>query len=668
MRTVPSGPFGVSSKTLRRALGITSILLVAVLAFIAILVSTTGDLFRGSGPGYSDETRYEVEMLPADPDAGYYFEGRVIDPGGEGIPNATVLVARNMHPYDEQLVLASVPELLLGSTVPASADARFGPTVIDTVQTDENGYYQAAVDKYEKVEVVVAVTGYHLQDTRIVPALGVQRVDVYPIPESEPGPRPAQNAPYVLPEGFRAAGTALLTDQNELKARAVESLQCHGINVTLADIQGDVESIDDFSGVFKTSIRVRSDACSSVESRTITYNNEDAKVVHTTKGTFTLVNNCANVVIPVPKFGFIKVFKFDDLDGDKIWDSGEQGLPGFKFRITGEGKDLLVTTGAGGVFVSGELPVGSYTVTEIDIPAGWQATTPTEQTVEVKDGELSEVRFGNQQLPAPPAVDITGKKVWLVDTPEGIKEREPFEIFTFKIDGMNLNTQTRAEDGTFRFEDVPLFTLTGPDTVSVKVCEILPSDEWQAVDPPDKCKTMTINKGASSKDFGVWKNRSVKVPGPTPTPTPGASPTPTVSPTPSGDHCLVTILGPERIKNNVRQAKMSASIQWDQPPNFASPEFRWYLDNQLLVADEVFVYYLDGGKAITFWADLNVNHTLRVDVLKGTQVVCQSDPVPFAEGTVPPGSDVPGTEPLPTQTAVPAPSPTSDPNDGYSGP
>ena len=165
-------------------------------------------------------------------------------------------------------------------------------------------------------------------------------------------------------------------------------------------------------------------------------------------------------------------------------------------------------------------------------------------------------------------------------------------------------------------------------------------------------------------------------PPPTPTPTPRATPTPppppppptpTPSPTPD-NHCLVTILGPERIKNNVRQAKMSASIQWDQPPNFASPEFRWYLDGQLLVDEGVYVHYLDGGKAITFWADLNVNHTLRVDVLKVNQVICQSDPVSFAEGTVPPGSDVPGTESLPTQTAVPAPSPTSDPNDGYSGP
>ena len=651
MRTVPSGPFGVSSKTLRRALGTTSILLVVVLALIAISISPTGHQFRSPEPEYSAETHFEVETLPpdsTDPSGGYYFEGHVTDPAGAGIANATVLVYRNMHPGDERMVLAPIPGLGFGRAAPGSTDPRFGQTFIDTVQTDEAGYYRASVDKYEKVEVVVAATGYHLQDTRILPALGVQQVDVQPIPESEPGPRPVENAPYVLPEGFHAAGAALLTSQDELKARAVASLKCHGIDVTAADITGDITSTNDFTGAFKTSVRVRSDDCSSVEARTISYDKVDAKTVPTTKGTFTLVNSCANLIIPAPKIGFIKVFKFDDLDGDSTWDSGEQGLPGFKFRITGEGKDFLVTTGAGGVFITGELPVGSYTVTETDIPAGWKATTPITRTVNVTDGQLAEVRFGNQQLPTPPAVDITGKKVELV----GTEQFPPIEIFTFEIIGKGITTQTQ-EDGTFRFENVELFTVTGPDTVSLKICEQLPSSIWEAVDPPDGCKTMTINKGASSKDFGVWKNRTVKVPGPgptpTPSPTPGASPTPTVSPTPTpaptvsptptpmpGD-CLVTILGPNKIKSTTRQAKIGASIQWDRLPNFGNPEFRWYLDGQLLVHDAAFVYYLDGGKAITFWTqDLTTSHTLRVDVLKSGQVVCSDETPPWTGGTVPP--------------------------------
>ena len=632
MKTMPNQPFGVPTKTLRRALGITSILLVAVLAFIAISVSTTGDPFQGSGPTYSEETSFEVEMSPpdlTDPNGGYYFEGHVTDPNGAGIANATVLVYRNTHPADERLVLAPVPKLGFGRAVPGSTDPRFGPTFIDTVQTDDSGYYRASVDKYEKVEVLVAATGYHLQDTRIVPALGVQQVDIKPIPENEPAPRPVENAPYVLPEGFHAAGAALLTSQDELKARAVASLQCHGIDVTAADITGDITSTNDFTGAFKTSVRVRSDDCSSVEARTISYDKVDAKTVPTTKGTFTLVNSCANLIIPAPKIGFVKVFKFDDLDGDGTWDSGEQGLPGFKFRITGEGKDFLVTTGAGGVFIT-----------------GWKATTPTTRTVNVTDGQLAEVGFGNQQLPTPPAVDVTGKKVELVDDGTSIKEFAPLEQFTFEIVGKGITTQTQ-EDGTFRFENVELFTVTGPDTVSVKICEQLPSSIWVKVDPPDGCKTKSITKGTTLVDFGVWKNATTKNPGPevtpTPTPPPGASPTPTpaptVSPTPTptpGD-CLVTILGPNKIKSTTRQAKIGASIQWDRPPNFTSPEFRWYLDGQLLVHDAAYIYYLDGGKAVTFWTqDLTTSHTLRVDVLKSGQVICSDETPQWTGGTVPP--------------------------------
>ena len=512
------GVIELSPRTVKRVTFGSAVLL---LLLIGLLLSPLGDWFRSSGPEFSTETRYDVQMLPPGPDGGIYFEGRVIGLDGEGIANAQVLVYRNMYPSDERLVIAPIPQMEFGRSQPASVDPRFGQALMDVVSTDDNGYYQASVDKYEKVEVVAAATGYHLQDTRILPALGVQRVDIYPIRESEPGPRPAQNAPFVLPEGLRVEAQAAMSVQDQLKERAVASLQCHGIDVTAADITGDVEPVPDFSGVFKTSIRVRSDDCDSVEARTITYDNADAKTVPTTKGTFTLVNNCANLIIPQPEVGFIKIFKFEDLDGDGQWDAGEPGVPGFKFRVTGEGKDFLVTTGAGGVFISGELPVGTYTVTEIDIPEGWEATTPTERTVEVTDGALSEVRFGNKQIPPPPPVTITGRKVELV----GTEQFPPIETFTFEIVGRGITTVT-DENGDFRFENVELFTLTGPDSVSVEICEQLPSSIWEPVDPPDGCKTLTINKGETSRDFGVWENRTTKEPGPEPSPTPTPTPGP----------------------------------------------------------------------------------------------------------------------------------------------
>ncbi|OGY26107.1 MAG: hypothetical protein A2Z11_04365 [Candidatus Woykebacteria bacterium RBG_16_43_9] len=101
---------------------------------------------------------------------------------------------------------------------------------------------------------------------------------------------------------------------------------------------------------------------------------------------------------------------------------------------------------------------------------------------------------------------------------------------------------------------------------------------------------------------------------------------------------------------------MQASVQWDQPPNF-SPDIRWYLDGA----------FIGGGEWTEFMATLNANHTLTVKVFKGSQVIC-SDLATFAEGSIPPGEDPPGTDPLPTETPIPAPSPTSDPDDGYEGP
>jgi hypothetical protein len=181
--------------------------MVMLIVAIAVVESPVGrELFRSSEPEYSVETRFEVQMLPpdaSDPDGGYYFEGHVRDTDGGGIANATVLVYRNMHPADEQMVLAPIPGSGVGPAFPARGDSGFGPTLIDTAQTDESGYYRASVDKFEKVEVVVAATGYHTTDTRILPALGVQQVDVTPISEDEPAPRPVENAPFVLPEGLR---------------------------------------------------------------------------------------------------------------------------------------------------------------------------------------------------------------------------------------------------------------------------------------------------------------------------------------------------------------------------------------------------------------------------------------------------------------------------------
>jgi hypothetical protein len=146
-------------------------------------------------------------------------------------------------------------------------------------------------------------------------------------------------------------------------------------------------------------------------------------------------------------------------------------------------------------------------------------------------------------------------------------------------------------------------------------------------------------------------------PTPTPTPTPPTrTPTPTPTPTPVPPVCDLTIIGPHRVDNTQTHARMQASLHWYVRPNF-TPSIQWFLDG----------VFIGGGEAVQFMASLNVQHSLSVAVLHGTQVVC-TDIATFAEGSIPPGDGGPGTDPLPTATPIPAPTPGSDPDDGYEGP
>ncbi|OGY24420.1 MAG: hypothetical protein A2172_01775 [Candidatus Woykebacteria bacterium RBG_13_40_15] len=260
--------------------------------------------------------------------------------------------------------------------------------------------------------------------------------------------------------------------------------------------------------------------------------------------------------------------------------------------------------------------------------------------------------------PEVPRVRIRGKKVELIGTHEVV----PSERFTFEIEGWG--TARTDDDGDFQFV-LNLFGGNNDQERSVEICEERKGG-WEVVYPSGGCKSFTVERGDTFVDAGKWKNRSVKdeteTPLPTPTPcTPGPTPTntpppPTATPTPCLS-CNVTIIGPHRVDNTDTHARMQASVQWDGPPPSWSRQVKWYLDGE----------FIGGGDQVEFMATLNVNHTLTVKVWSGDQVICQ-DTATFSEGSIPPDGDDPGTNPLPTETPIPAPQPTSDPDDGYGGP
>jgi len=95
----------------------------------------------------------------------------------------------------------------------------------------------------------------------------------------------------------------------------------------------------------------------------------------------------------------LKIFKFNDLNGDGYWNAGEELLPGFGFNVSRDHYFRQVVTGSNGYVIINCIPFGFYKITE-DVPAGWQVTTDNPQYALINTPYLNEVGFGNMQVPA----------------------------------------------------------------------------------------------------------------------------------------------------------------------------------------------------------------------------------------------------------------------------
>jgi len=143
---------------------------------------------------------------------------------------------------------------------------------------------------------------------------------------------------------------------------------------------------------FKFKVKINSDVKDGTEIRNV------AKLKSDQTPTWIECDNTIRVEAKgAPERGHLKIFKFEDTNGNAVFNNGERGLPGFKFRIVGEGIDRVVTTEGDGVVVVRDLEPGTYTITET-VPSGWRITTDNNIKVTVKGGELNEVRFGNKQI------------------------------------------------------------------------------------------------------------------------------------------------------------------------------------------------------------------------------------------------------------------------------
>jgi hypothetical protein len=104
---------------------------------------------------------------------------------------------------------------------------------------------------------------------------------------------------------------------------------------------------------------------------------------------------------PPPSTAGLSIFKFNDLNGNGVQDTGELPLAGRQVTITGPGgySNSAITNAAGLIILTGLVP-GTYLVTEI-VPPGWTVITPNPQTVIVLVRAVTTVNFAERQQVGP---------------------------------------------------------------------------------------------------------------------------------------------------------------------------------------------------------------------------------------------------------------------------
>jgi hypothetical protein len=103
--------------------------------------------------------------------------------------------------------------------------------------------------------------------------------------------------------------------------------------------------------------------------------------------------------------GSLKIYNFNDLNGNGVPDFGESPLAGWELTISGIGKRV---TGSDGWIIIDLSTSGMYTVTET-LKSGWLTTTPNPQTADLTANNEVTLYFGNvEQVQHPPLVPVVG--------------------------------------------------------------------------------------------------------------------------------------------------------------------------------------------------------------------------------------------------------------------
>jgi hypothetical protein len=199
--------------------------------------------------------------------------------------------------------------------------------------------------------------------------------------------------------------------------------------------------------------------------------------------------NFGNVAV-APATGSICGYKFNDLNGNGTWDTGEPGLAGWTINLGGNGNASRITD-ADGSYCFESLPPGSYTVRETQ-QSGWRQTFPGgdgSHSIDLLNG--NELRCVNYNFGNVAVAQATGSIC-------GYKYDAQFGTglagWTINLVGPINGSTTTGADGAYCFRSLTPGTYT--------VTEV-PQDGWFPVSPPNGSYSIDLADGEerTSIDF-----------------------------------------------------------------------------------------------------------------------------------------------------------------------
>ena len=202
----------------------------------------------------------------------------------------------------------------------------------------------------------------------------------------------------------------------------------------------------------------------------------------------------AAVKFYIAERGNLHVFKFNDVNGNRILDPGEEGVPAVRIKLrTPFGDEVARLTDATGWAAWDKVAIGTYMITET-VPAGWEAVLPPTATAAVHIDATTEIIFANRQ--------IGNLHVFKFEDANGNSSQDsgegPVQGVTITVQSPqgDLWTKTTGADGQANWDAIP--------AGSYRVTETLPAG-WTAILPPAVPATVTLNATANV----IFANRQI---------------------------------------------------------------------------------------------------------------------------------------------------------------